>query len=351
MPTYKSYTYAYNNDPLHETTSELTPVKSDEAIVRVSSAALNPIDLLIYHLAYYVSSLFNSKQGIGRDYSGTVEAIGTEAASKTGLKTGDKVYGLYRHFFQKGTVAEYIKIKPLAGDCSISKIPEGMSYDEAAAVPLVFGTAHQMMQGHNIQGSKVLILGGATSVGRYLIQLARIKGAAEIVTSNGARSNELVQLLGSTQQLDYNQHPTLLTPILESAKTRKFNYIYDCAGNCDLFDNMKDIVDPKNNDFITIVGDHHINYAKDHLLGLAWPFRKTIFRTMGLKLGLLSYNYKFFLLKPGKWLDTATSLYEQGQLRVFVDSTYKFHEAPQAVDKLLKGTASGKVVIQIQDQN
>ncbi|CAN3376561.1 hypothetical protein DIURU_002688 [Diutina rugosa] len=349
MPTYKQYTYAYNKDPVHETTAELTPVDSDEILIRVSSAALNPIDLLVYYSAYYISSWFNSKQGIGRDYSGTIESIGATAASHTGLKVGDEVFGLYRHFFQKGTIAEYIKIKPMGRDCSIAKIPKGMSKDEAAAVPLVFGTANQMMADHDLKGAKVLVLGGATSVGRYVIQLARIKGAREIITSNGARSNELVRSLGSTKQLDYNQHPNLLTPVLEATKEGKFNYIYDCAGNCELFGDMKDIVDPKKNDFVTIVGDHHINYAKDHLAGLAWPFRKTVFRQIGSKLGLVPYNYRFFLLKPGNWLNVATSLYEQGELQVFVDSTYKFQETPQAVEKLSSGAASGKVVIQVRE--
>lgn len=347
MSKFNSYTYSYNKDPLHLTSSELKPVKSGEAIIKVSSAALNPVDIIMYNLAYYVFSFLNSKQGIGRDYSGIVEAIGPEAAKATGLKVGDEVFGLYNHVYG-GTVAEYLTINPLGADCTISKIPTGMSEDEAAAIPLVFGTANQMMDGHKIPGSKVLVLGGATSVGRYITQLARVKGAAEIVTTNGARSNDLVKLLGSTKQIDYHEYPNLLTPVLEATRDGKFNYIYDCAGNSDLFGHMQNIVDPKQNGYVTIVGDRHMDYSRDHFASLVWPSRNAIIRAIRLKLGLLPYNYKFELLKSGKWLDYATSLYEEGQLQVFVDSTYKFSEAPQAVEKLKQGKASGKVVIKVQ---
>lgn len=348
MPTFKSFTYAYNKDPLHVTVSELKHPKADEVLIKVSAASLNPVDIVLYNLAYYITSFWNNKQGVGRDYSGTVEAVGAQTAQSSGLKVGDHVYGLYSHPLGKGTIAEYVTIKPDGLDCTVSKIPAGLSKEEAAAIPLVFGTANQMMEGHQIRGSKVLILGGATSVGRYLIQLARVKGAAEIVTTNGGRSNDLVQLLGSTKQIDYHEFPNLLTPVLESARNGKFNYIYDCAGNNDLFGHMGQIIAPKPNGYVSIVGDRHIHHLQDDLVSLFWANRALAVRAIRLQLGLLPYTYKYDLLKPGKWLDYATSLYEQGQLQVFVDSTCSFADTPNAFNKVGLGKASGKVVIQIE---
>lgn len=350
MAPFKAYTYATNRDPLHVTFEELLPVKDDEAIIKVDHAALNPVDVILYNLAYWIMSFLNSKQGVGRDYSGTVEAIGASAANGSGLKVGDKVYGMFNHPFGKGTVSEYITIKPNGFDSSVAKVPQGMSMEQAAGVPLVFGTAYCMMTGHQLQGAKVLVLGGATSVGRYIIQLARERGAAEIITTNGPRSNALVHQLGSTKQIDYHGHKSLLNPVLEEAKLGKFNYIYDCTGNDDLFANLKSIVDPARNDYVTIVGDRHYTYTTDHAVSLLWPMTKSLTRTVALKLGLNGYNYHFGMVLPSReWMELASTLFAEGKLKVFVDSVFPMDATPMAMEKLAEGQALGKVVIKVTE--
>lgn len=350
MAPFKAYTYATNRDPLHVTFEELIPVKDDEAIIKVDHAALNPVDVILYNLAYWLTSFLNLKQGVGRDYAGTVEAIGASAASTSGLKVGDKVYGMYNHPFGKGTVSEYITIKPNGFDAAVAKVPLGMSMEQAAGVPLVFGTAYCMMDGHNLLGAKVLVLGGATSVGRYIIQLARERGAAEIITTNGPRSNALVHQLGSTKQIDYHGHKSLLNPVLEEAKLGKFNYIYDCTGNDDLFANLSAIVDPARNDYVTIVGDRHYTYVLDHALSLLWPMTKSITRTILLKLGFKGFNYHFgFVISNRAWMELASTLFSEGKLKVFVDSVFPINETPLAMKKLAAGEALGKVVIKVAE--
>ncbi|CAN3362859.1 hypothetical protein DICA2_E07052 [Diutina catenulata] len=348
MEAYREYTYANNRDPLHLTETRLqAQIKPDEVLVKMHSASLNPVDAILYNSSYWPINYFNDKMGTGRDYSGIAEEVGAEVAAKLGIKPGDRVVGLYRHPFRKGTLAEYILVKPLSkDDCAFSKVPETLSMEEAASYPLVLLTAFAVMDGHNLQGSKVLVLGGATSVGRYIIQLAREGGAASIVTTNSARSNELVQSLGSTDQIDYHKYPSLREPVLEAAKSGPFNYIYDCAGNDHLFGVMTHLLDPTDNGYVTIVGERHLDYKNDHGLALAYLTMKTKAREWMSWLGLLGYNYRFDLMEPRKaWFDRAYELFTANKLKPFVDSVYSFENATDAWDKLLSGKASGKLVI------
>ncbi|CAN3358804.1 hypothetical protein DICA3_F11188 [Diutina catenulata] len=349
MAPFKSYTYSSNKDPLHVTYSELPgSVRPDEVVVKVHSTSLNPVDAIVYNSAYWPLSYLNDKQGTGRDYSGVVEKIGADVSAKLGINVGDRVVGFYWHVFGTGALAEYVVAKPLTQDFAFSKVPSNLSLAQAASYPLVLLTAFSMMNGHTLKDSKILVLGGATSVGRYLVQLAKVLGASEIVTTNGARSNELVQSLGSTQQIDYHQHPNLKVPVLESAKQRVFNYVYDCAGNDDLFDVLTTVLDPQQNGYVTIVGERHYDYANDHGLSLAVSAIKTKVREVKSLLGLNGYAYRFDMVTPNKeWFDAGFRLFEEGKLVPYIDSTYTFEQAPDAFKKLSEGTASGKIVITV----
>ncbi|CAN3363268.1 enoyl-[acyl-carrier-protein] reductase 1, mitochondrial [Diutina catenulata] len=350
MTTYNEYTYTSKNDPLKLTVAALpTKIAADEVLVKVHSASLNPVDALVYNSSYGSLSFLTGKMGTGRDYSGVVEKVGADVTAKLGIKQGDRVVGLYRHFFQKGTLAEYVLVKPFSeADQAFSKVPETLTMEQAASFPLVLLTAFSMTEGHKLENSKILVLGGATSVGRYVIQLAKAAGAASIVTTNSARSNELVQSLGSTAQIDYHQHKSLRDPVLEAAKSAPFNYVYDCAGNDQLFGIMSKIVDPNDNGYVTIVGEHHYDYKNEHGLGLAYMSMKTKVRGLASCLGLLGYKYRFDMMKPRKaWFDKGFEMFNSGELKPFVDTVYKFEESPKAWDKLVSGTASGKIVVNV----
>ena len=351
MVTYREYTYANNRDPLHITTAQLPDrVRPDEVRVKVHSALLNPVDAFIYNSLYWPINYYNDKMGKGFDYSGVAEDVGAQVTAQLGIKPGDRVVGFYRHPFGKGTLSEYILVKPMtANDAAFTKVPETLSMVEAASYPLVLLTAMAVMHGHKIGGSKVLVVGGATLVGRYIIQLAREGGARSIVTTNSARLNELVQLLGSTEQIDYNKHKSLQEPVLEAAKLGRFNYIYDCAGTDHLFGITSHILDPKDKGYVTIVGDRKMDYSRDSGLTLAYSLAKVAARQVASLLGLLGYAYRYDLMVPRKvWFDRAYELFNANKLKPFVDTVYSFDNATDAWEKLLSGKASGKLVVSME---
>ena len=353
--TYKAYTYSSKNDPIHVTNQHILLVKkgddytvpNNKILVKVHSAALNPVDLMLYNSTRFPFTLLNSNQGIGRDYSGVVEAIGS--GDCLGLKVGDKVCGLYMHTFGEGTVAEYILLDSKT-DVAVDVIPSNLSLTEASSWPLVYGTAFAMHDGVTVKDKKVLVLGAATSVGRYVVSLAKKYGAKEIVTTNSERSLDLVAALGSTSQIDYTKHKSILTPVLESVKdSGSFDAVFDCCGGNDLFPQAKVVISPKGT-YTSISGDKKYTYANVSFFNNISPFTTSTLRRIGSSLGFLHYTYRFLLCEPEKrWMIEGKKFIEEEHVEVFVDGVYKFGEFDKALDRLKSNKANGKILIDVSN--
>ena len=85
------------------------------------------------------------------------------------------------------------------------KIPDGVSFADAAALPVAYGTALRMMttNGHVATGEKVLILGASGGVGVCCLQLAKLAGA-EVIACAGtdAKAKRLIEL-GADKTINY----------------------------------------------------------------------------------------------------------------------------------------------------
>ena len=166
-----------------------------EVLVKVEAAAVNPFDIQIRRGDYaaYVPAPFK----MGVDVSGTVEAIGAGVET---LAVGDDVFYSTRVLSNEGGYAEYhVEQAQL-----IAKKPKGMSFVDAAAMPIAASTAWVCLieRGRLKAGERVLIHGGSGGVGLFAIQIARLAGA-EVVSTNRKDVQELVQSLGTDQAVDY----------------------------------------------------------------------------------------------------------------------------------------------------
>ena len=132
---------------------------------------------------------------LGSDLSGIIQAVGPDVVT---LQPGDAVFGVTNAQFT-GAYAEYA----LASVSMITHRPATLAAIDAASVPVVAVTAQQAIErAGTIANRKVLIHGGAGSVGAYAVQLARRAGAQVIAT---AGTNDLghVRGLGATEVVDY----------------------------------------------------------------------------------------------------------------------------------------------------
>ncbi|RLV95779.1 Protein YIM1 [Spathaspora sp. JA1] len=349
---FKAYAYKDCNHPVELVDESIQLVKSEtgegytvppnKILVKLHYASLNPVDIKMYRMAFAITSLINSKKGIGRDYCGEVVAAG----SNTPVKVGDFISGLYFPLHAKGTVAQYLMLDTKKPDENVfTTVAKNLTLAESASWPLVLGTAIYMLDGLELPYKKVLVLGGATSVGRYVVQLLRVGASKEIVCTCSPRSENLLKEFGATSTIDYHT-PNLANSVLESVKlSGEFDYIIDCTGGSHLFGNISSIL-RKGGTYNTVVGDCP-GYS---VMNLVCTFVKSMTRVIASKVGLIPYSYNFMLINSGfKFADQAKKYLQNEDVKVNVDHVFKFEEFKEALNKLESGNASGKIVIQIKE--
>ena len=130
---------------------------------------------------------------MGTDFSGTVEAVGKDV---THVQAGDAVYGA-----RNGALAEYVCVR----DAVVAK-PAGVTFEEAAAVPVAAVTALQGLRdkGRLQAGQKVLINGASGGVGTFAVQIAKALGA-EVTAVCSTGNVELAGSLGADHVVDYTR--------------------------------------------------------------------------------------------------------------------------------------------------
>lgn len=183
-------------EELKETKVGNPKASKEQVVVEVKATSINPIDWKLRE--GYLQQMMNFEFPIilGWDVAGVVSEIGEGV---TDWKVGDKVFAR-PETTRFGTYAEYT----IVDQTLLAKIPEKISFEEAAAVPLAGLTAWQGLFNHGKlkKGETVLIHAGAGGVGTYAIQLAKSIGA-RVVTTASEKNHDLLIELGADQVIDY----------------------------------------------------------------------------------------------------------------------------------------------------
>ncbi|CAE6457693.1 unnamed protein product [Rhizoctonia solani] len=180
-----------------EVTTRQTPVpQGGQALVKVTAAAVNPLDWKIIDYGLFIE---NFPAVIGFDGAGIIHAVGPEV---TGFQVGDRV--LFQGKFSPADQAVYQEFAIVETDI-ITKTPDHISDDQASTFPTTSITAYNglfqktgiahPLNGPTASGKSILILGGT-------IQLARIAGFSHIVTTASSQHANFLKSLGATQVLD-----------------------------------------------------------------------------------------------------------------------------------------------------
>jgi NADPH:quinone reductase-like Zn-dependent oxidoreductase len=168
-----------------------------EIIVDVAAASVNAADWKFRSGQYARHAATKFPLIPGRDFSGTVSALGSGLED---LKIGDAVFGVL-DIGREGTYAEKLAIKAAI----VAKKPPALSNIEAAAVALTGLTAvNSVADTLKLQrGETILIQGGAGGVAGFAIQFAKHLGA-RVVTTTSAANRDYVLGLGADEVIDYN---------------------------------------------------------------------------------------------------------------------------------------------------
>jgi len=169
-----------------------TPAQG-EVVVDVAAASVNAADWKVRAGEY---SQYKFPLILGRDFSGTVAAVGGGAD----LTVGDAVFGVLEPG-REGTYCEKVAINAAV----IAKKPPSISHPDAAALALAGLTAIRSLEDclQLKRGEKILIQGGAGGVASFAIQLAKHIGA-HVITTTSTANIDYVRGLGADRVIDYN---------------------------------------------------------------------------------------------------------------------------------------------------
>lgn len=168
-----------------------------EVLVDVAAASVNAADWKFRSGQYARHAATKFPLIPGRDFSGTVSALGSGVED---LKMGDAVFGVL-DIGREGTYTEKLAIKAAI----VAKKPPTLSHIEAAAVALTGLTAfNSVADTLKLQrGETILIQGGAGGVAGFAIQFAKHLGA-RVITTTSAANRDYVLGLGADEVIDYN---------------------------------------------------------------------------------------------------------------------------------------------------
>jgi alcohol dehydrogenase len=191
-------------DDLTVVTDYPTPKASEgHVVIRVRAASFN------YHDVFTVRGMPGIKVPlpviIGLDMAGEIAEVG---AGVQGWKTGDRVLinpvnkrkGLMGEMLDGG-MAEYCLV---AADQLVA-MPAAVTFEDAAALPVAYGTAHRMLVTHKTvePGERVLVLGASGGVGTGCVILAKLLGAEVIACASSAEKLARLKALGADEAVNY----------------------------------------------------------------------------------------------------------------------------------------------------
>jgi NADPH:quinone reductase len=287
-----------------------------QVLVRVIASGTNPVDAKLRANGTWAN--LQPPVILGYDVAGVVEETGSGVQ---GLEAGDEVWYTPEIFGNPhGSYAEY-NVVPAA---LVARKPDGLSFPEAAAVPLAGGTAWEAVI-RRLQlrpGETILIHGGAGGVGSFAVQFAKAAGARVLATAS-AKHLDVLRELGADLAIDY-QGEQVQEIVLAETEGRGADTAFDIEGEDRVarclpalrpYGRVACILPPQ--------GDLSQLYQKNISL------------------------HGVFLTREGRRLEEMRPLFERGQARPLIDAVLPLEEVSTAHKRLDSGHGRGKVVLEI----
>lgn len=281
------------------------PIKSNQVLVRVRSAAVNPVD---YKIA---SGMRKNVFPIqlpwipGKDFAGVIEDVASDVKN---FSKGQEVFGT-----ASGAYAEYLS----SSIDTIALKPKNLSFDEVASLPVAGLTAWQCLfeHGHLEAGQTVLIHGGAGGVGNFAVQLAHWKGA-RVITTGSENNLEYLRSLGADEVIDYQK-----TPFETVAKN--VDLVVDLIGG-----------DTQKRSFQVIKPGGYL------ISTLEQPSEEE-----AKKYQIHASSMRVNSTKEG--LDALAKVVAEGKVKVYISKKFPLEKVKEAWEEIISGHSRGKIVLEI----
>ncbi|WP_394847217.1 NAD(P)H-quinone oxidoreductase [Pendulispora brunnea] len=298
-----------------------------EVRVRIRATALNRQDLLQIARPYPVPA--DAPQDVpGIEFAGEVDAVGHGV---TELVAGDRVFGLAGG----GAFAESIVVHAR----TLAKMPDGLSFTDAAAIPEAFITAYDAMvsQAHLAAGEVVLVHAVGSGVGTAAVQIARAIGASSIGTARTEDKLPRAQALGMTHGL-LVPDGKFADEVLSLTGGRGADVILDLVGGSYITEDIS-CAAPRGR--IAIVGLMG-GVSAEVPINVVLYRRITIFGT-----AMRSRPLEEKIAAAQTFARQVVPLIAQGKLTAIVDRIFPLESAADALRHMAKNQSFGKVVLEI----
>ncbi len=291
-----------------------------EVKIRVRAASLNPIDWKICagHMRF-VPMLRAPPRGIGCDFAGEIVGVGGGAISH---HVGERVFGSLPPFPRDGALAEYV----IAAADRIASIPDNVSNEVAAALPIAGGTARQALrdEARLASGQRVLIVGAAGGVGHFAVQIAKQVGA-HIVGVCSAGNVEFVRGLGADEVVDYARDDF-------TRRDDRFDVVFDVAGASSFIAARRVLTETgcylnTGGDAAAVVGT---------AMGAVFARLTSHQRAIAIVLKVSAASFQ-----------RLAALVQQGVLHAHVERTIGMEEVANAMAAMETGHGRGKIVVRL----
>ena len=299
-----------------------------QVLVDVHATALNRADLIQRRGGYPPPP--GDSEVLGLEIAGTISAMGSAVK---GVSKGDLVFGLVGGGgYAEQAVIDYRMAMPM---------PDGWSFEQAAAVPEVFFTASDNIftQGGLSAGETILIHAGGSGVGTAGVQISHHAGAKVFVTAGTSEKIEKCKALGAVAGINYKEND-FVAEILRLTDGQGVDVVVDFIGASYLERNLSVL---KTKGRLLQLGlisgsvtEINLNTVMRNRLQLIGSVLRT--RSIDEKIGV---TQRFM----DRWLPELKS----GNIRPIIDSAFPLAQAQQAHEYMEANRNFGKIILKVKD--
>ncbi|CAM4386795.1 NADPH:quinone reductase [Pedobacter westerhofensis] len=294
----------------------------DEILIRIHSISIEGGDLISREML----PLEAIPTIVGYQSAGTIVAMGD---SVTGFSIGQRVLANSR----SGSHAEYIAVEA----SRVWAISDQMSFEIAAAVPVIFFTAHECLFtfGRLQAGQTVLIHGGSGALGLAAIQIAKKAGARIITTGSDDDKLERLRAFGADYQVNYRKDD-FVEEVMKITNGRGVDLVLDSVGGSNLARSIQSV---RFRGIVTFVGGTGRDQTPldPYLL---WP------KNVSLSGVFIPMTIEFERQRLHDVVSAYLQDIAESKYQVVLDKTFSLNEVTEAHQYILDKKAFGRVIMQ-----
>eukprot|EP01097_Dermamoeba_algensis_P011709 TRINITY_DN9192_c0_g1_i1.p1 TRINITY_DN9192_c0_g1~~TRINITY_DN9192_c0_g1_i1.p1 ORF type:complete len:358 (+),score=86.01 TRINITY_DN9192_c0_g1_i1:88-1161(+) len=318
-------------------------LKPGQVRIRVRAAGLNFADLMAREGLYPDAPPLPAVMGY--EGSGVVEEISPSSDdTPVNYSVGSRVFFFSRFGAQADTVVVPAKL--------VYPLPDNMSFEEGAALPVIYLTAYQavVINGNLRKGESILIHAAAGGVGTAAVQIARSIPDVTIFGTSSASKHDFLRSIGVKHCIDYRTQQ-FDTEVMRLTDGKGVNVVLDSQGG-DALKRGYDILRPPGRivafgfaNMVTGAGSRSLL----RVMSTLWQAPKfSPIDLMNQNRSVSGINMLRYFDDPESLMSSVNSLlemYEQGKIKPVIDKSFKFSEAAEAHKFLNDRKNVGKVLL------